>query len=43
MKVSIIMGKIQKIAEKMPNAWNISDHLDGYILSFYELYLKGYN
>ena len=27
----------------MPYAWNRSDHLDGYILPFYELCLKGYN
>ena len=24
------MGKIQKITEKMPHAWNRSDHSDGY-------------
>ena len=30
MKVSKCMEKIQKIVEKMPNAWNRSDHSDGY-------------
>ena len=30
MKVSIMHGKIQKIIEKMPNAWNRYDHSDGF-------------
>ena len=28
------MGKIQKIAKKMPNAWNRSDHSDEYFFIF---------
>ena len=37
------IGEIQEATQKMLDAWNRSDHSDGYILPFHELCLKGYN
>ena len=35
--------RYKRFSEKMPHAWNRSDHSDGYFLSCYELDLQRYN